>query len=153
MTGPWVTFEARLERLPWGPSAYTVLVLPETLVQGARALGTRRVEGTLDQVGVNLGIARADAAPGAFVHVSRALQRRMGVAAGEVVRCRLRPADREEVPLPDDVARALERTGTQEAFEVLPGAERRRRVALVEQAGHRRARADRLDELVRDLLA
>lgn len=53
---------------------------------------------------VNLGLNRADITPHAFVYAGTSLQRRLGLRAGAVVECRLRPADPDEVPVPDDVA-------------------------------------------------
>lgn len=74
---------------------------------------------------VNLGLNRADITPNAFVYAGKSLQRRLGLRAGEVVECRLRPADPDEVPVPDDVATALADAGRTDAFERLRPAKRR----------------------------
>ena len=107
----WVSFAAPLELLPWGRNVYTVVTMPEDLSQVARGQGTRRVEGTMNGQPVDLGLDRADVMAPAFVYAGKALQRRLGVRAGEVVDCRLRPADPDEVPVPRDVADALADAG------------------------------------------
>lgn len=40
--------------MEWGRPTYTVIGMPEDLVEAARNLGTRRVAGELDGVAVNL---------------------------------------------------------------------------------------------------
>ena len=51
----------------WGASTYTVIRVPDALVDAARAVGTRRVAGALDEVEVNLALTRAPVLPDAFL--------------------------------------------------------------------------------------
>jgi Bacteriocin-protection, YdeI or OmpD-Associated len=147
----WVTFEAPLEPMPWGKNVYTVVMMPEELAEAAVALKTRRVEGTMNGDAVNLGLNRADITPHAFVYAGKSLQRRLGIRVGEVVECRLRPADPDEVPVPDDVATALTDAGRTDAFERLRPAKRRQLLATVEFAASEATRASRIRDLVRGL--
>ena len=103
----WVEFDALVEVLPWGRSDYTIIRLERALATAAKVAGTRRVEGTIDDVPVNVGVNRADVLPSAFMYAGKGLQRRLGARPGDVVTCRLRPADPDDVPLADDVHHAL----------------------------------------------
>ena len=147
----WVTFDAMVESLPWGRNVYTVIRLDPAVVEAARAFGTRRVEGTIEGAAVNVGVNRADVLPEAFVYAGGALQRRCGVTPGDVVRCRLRPADPDDVPLPRDVHDALEAAGRRAAFDRLAPPERRRRLAPVEDAVRPETRQRRIGALLRAL--
>lgn len=152
-TDEWLTFDAPLEPMAWGRNVYTVVMMPPALAEAAAALKTRRVEGTMNGEDVNLGLNRADITPHAFVYAGKSLQRRLGVGVGAVVECRLRPADPDEVPVPDDVATALADAGGTDAFERLRPAQRRRLLATVEFAASEATRASRIADLVRGLAA
>ena len=117
MESDWVEFDALVEVMPWGRNVYTILRLDPSLENAAKALRTRRVGGTIDEVAVNAGVNRADVLPEAFMYVGKGLLRRLGARQGDVVHCRLRPADPDDVPLADDIDRALADTGRLHAFE------------------------------------
>lgn len=150
---PWIEFDAPLEPMPWGEVTYTVIRVPRDLEEAGRTAGSRRVEGTLDDVEVNLAINRADVLDDPFLWAGKALQRELGLRPGDAVRARLRAADPDAVPLPDDVAVALERAGALAAFEALRPAERRRRLAAVASAARPETRARRIAELVAVVVA
>lgn len=147
----WISFAAPLEIMPWGRNVYTVMMLPPELSKAAAERRTRRLEGTMNGLSVNLGINRADVTANAFVYAGKSLQRRLGVRAGGLVDCRLRPADPDEVPIPGDVAEALAAGGRRAAFERLRPARRRQLLAAVEATTSQASRASRVDELVRSL--
>lgn len=147
----WVEFDALVEPLAWGRNVYTVIRLDASLEAAARAQRTRRVEGTVEDLEVNVGLNRADVIPDAFAYVGKGLQRRLGVTPGDVVRCRLRPADPDHVPVPPDVRDALTDAGLLDAFEARPPAERRRLLQTVEEAARPETRRRRIDALLRDL--
>lgn len=145
----WIEFDAPLELMTWGRNAYVVLFLDERLDRAAADARTRRVEGRVDGVEVNLGINKADVADSPFLYVGTALRRRLGARAGDVVACRLRPADPHHVPVPDDVRAALESAGRQHAFDSLRPAERRRLLQPVDDAAQPATRQRRIAALVR----
>jgi hypothetical protein len=147
----WIEFDAPLELLTWGRNVYTVLYLDELLEDAVVAASTRRVEGLVEQVEVNLGVNKADVTAKPFLYVGAALQRRLGCTAGDVVACRLRPADPDHVPLPDDVRAALEDAGRLDAFERRRPAQRRQLVKPVEDARQEATRRRRIESLVREL--
>lgn len=147
----WVEFDAVVETVVWGRSTYTLLRLEDRLADAARAWGTRRVEGTVDGVEVNLGVNRADVLPDAFAYAGRPLLARLGVRPGELVECRLRPADPDVVPVPEDVATALADAGLDDAFEAVPAPRRRRLLQPVEDAVRPATRAARIEALLREL--
>ena len=125
--------------------------MPDELSQVSREQGTRRVEGTMNGQPVNLGLNRADVTVQAFVYAGKALQRRLGVKAGEVVDCRLRPGRSDEVPVPSDVAEALADAGRGAALAWLRPAQRRRLLTLVDAAASEATRSSRIQELVRSI--
>lgn len=147
----WVEFDAVVETVVWGRSTYTLLRLEDRLAEAARAWGTRRVEGTVDGVEVNLGVNRADVLPDAFAYAGRPLLARLGVLPGDLVECRLRPADPDVVAVPEDVASALADAGLDGFFEALPAPRRRRLLQPVEDAVRPATRAARIEALLRDL--
>lgn len=151
MASDWVVFAAPLELMPWGNNTYTVVYLPEELVEAARVQGTRRVKGTMNDEPVNLGVNRSDITVQAFVYAGKPLQRRLGVKAGEVVDCRLRPADPDEVHVPSDVAEALTNADRTDTFERLRPGQRRRLLAVIESAASRATRSSRIQDLLRSL--
>ena len=147
----WVEFDALVELIPWGRSVYTIVRLDRALEEAARAAGTRRVEGTIDDVPVNVGVNRADVLPDAFMYAGKGLLRRLGARPGDLVDCRLRPADPDDVPLADDVHRALADAGRLEAFERRSPAQRRRLLQPIEDAVKVETRQQRTAAMVRAL--
>lgn len=147
----WIEFDAPVALLHWGRNTYTVIHLDEVLEQAVAAAATRRVEGSIDDVTVNLGVNKADITPGAFLYVGPGLRRRLDATAGDVVTCRLRPADPDHVPVPDDVRLALETAGRADAFERCRPARRRQLLQPVEDAAQERTRQRRIEALVRSL--
>ncbi|SDY62063.1 Bacteriocin-protection, YdeI or OmpD-Associated [Geodermatophilus africanus] len=146
-----VEFERPLELLVWGRNTYTVLYLDHFLEDAVRAAGTRRVEGRIEGVDVNLGVNRADVVPRPFCYVGAALQRRLEAQAGDVVTCRLRPADPDHVPLADDVRAALADAGRLGAFQSRRPAQRRRDLQPIDDAARETTRRARIESLVRSL--
>lgn len=147
----WVEFDALIEPMPWGRNVYTVLRLDETLEAAAKEAGTRRVEGTIEDVAVNVGVNRADVIPDAFMYVGKSLQRRLGSRPGEVVRCRLRPADPTTVPIADDILQALSAAGLLAAFQRKTPAQRRRLLQPIEEAATSATRQRRTAALLSSL--
>lgn len=146
-----VRFEAVVEPLVWGRSTYTILRVPETLARAATLARTRRVDGTIEDVEVNVGLNRADVIEETFIYAGKPMLRRLGVSLGDVVDCALQPADPDLVPLPPDVAHALAGSDQMGAFERLPAARRRQLLVPVEAAARADTRARRIEDLRRVL--
>ncbi len=104
---PAVDVRSFLEPISWG-KAGTHHPPPAALEESARVCGTRRIAGVLDEVEVNLAITRAPVVEDAFVWAGASLQRRLRLEPGDPVSGRLAPVDPSVVPLPDDVAVALD---------------------------------------------
>jgi hypothetical protein len=151
MEPDWVEFDAVVESLPWGRNVYTVLRLEQALQHAANTSQTRRVEGTIDDVPVNVGVNRADVIPDAFMYAGKGLMRRIGARPGDVVHCRLRPADPDDVPLADDVHRALADAGRLDVFNGKTPAQQRRLLQPIEDAAKAETRQQRTAALVRAL--
>lgn len=142
-------YDGLVELLPWGRNVYTILRVDHALGEAARSAGTRRVEGSIEDLSVNLGVNRADVLPDAFMYVGSGLRRRLGAGPGDVVRCRLRPADPDDVPLADDVRAALVAARRLTSFKQRTAPERRRLLQPIEDAVKDGTRRSRIDALIR----
>jgi uncharacterized protein YdeI (YjbR/CyaY-like superfamily) len=103
-------------------------------------------------VQVNVGVNRADVLPDAFTYVGKGLQRRVGAEPGDLVTCRLRPADPDDVPIADDVQAALADAGRLDAFRLRTPAQQRRLLQPIEDAVRPATRQRRTGALIRSLL-
>ncbi|MGR3542511.1 MAG: YdeI/OmpD-associated family protein [Hasllibacter sp.] len=143
-----VAFEGRIVPLRWGRSIYTILPLPPEV---AAALGpATRVEGEIGEHPVNLGVARADPAvrEGPFLWTGKAFPKAVGIAPGERLEVRLRPADPDRVELPEDVTAALCAAGRMGDWDALTPGRRRGLLAPVARAVRPATRAARIARLV-----
>jgi hypothetical protein len=141
-------FEGRVESLEWGGSRYTIIRVPAELADDARAAGTRRVGGHIDDVRVNAALTRAPVVDGPFLWAGSGLLRRLRVEPGEPVECVLAPVDPDQVDLPADVEQALHDAGAMDAWDALRPASRRRRLQSVESARRADTRTRRIADLV-----
>jgi uncharacterized protein YdeI (YjbR/CyaY-like superfamily) len=85
------------------------------------------------------------------MYAGKGLRRRLGTRPGDVVSCRLRPADPDEVPLADDVHRALADADRLAAFQRKRPADRRRLLQPIEDAARPETRHQRIAALLRSL--
>jgi hypothetical protein len=147
--GGWVTFEARVEPVLWGRATYTIIRLPEVALA---ALGPcRRVAGELAEHPVNLAVTRAPVVQGAFLWAGQSLLERTGIAPGERVELRLRPAPDDRVEVPEDVAAALAAAGRTAAWEGLTPGRRRGLLYRIETARTAPTRAKRIAALIEEI--
>lgn len=137
-----------VEPMNWGGSRYTVIRMPDALVDAARSLGTRRVAGALEGTPVNLALTRAPVFTGTFVWAGASLLRRMRLEAGDPVTGQLAPVDQDHVPVPPDLADALAAAGMRELWDALPPATRRRRLVPIDDAVRATTRAGRIQALL-----
>jgi Bacteriocin-protection, YdeI or OmpD-Associated/Domain of unknown function (DUF1905) len=145
----YLTFEARVEPMVWGRATYTILRLPAEVVS---ALGkTRRVEGEIAEHPVNLALTRAPVIEGIFVWAGESLLARIGIAPGDTVEVRLRPAPDDRVDLAEDVATALHVADRTEAWEALTPGKRRAALYSVDSAKTAATRAKRLARMIAEL--
>lgn len=145
----YVPFEAVIEPMVWGNATYTVVRLPEAVLD--RIGPTKRVEGEFADHPVNLAIARAPVIDGAFLWAGRSLIERIGVAPGERFEARLRAVASDVVEVPADVTRALRSAGVTEAWEALTPGQKRRALYQIESAKRADTRARRLSSLCASL--
>ena len=148
MTG-WVTFEGRVVPLAWGRSTYTILPLPDHVTA---ALGPcRRVEGEIAEHPVNLALSRAPVVEGVFLWAGQSLLDRIGIAPGELVEVRLRPAPDDRVDVDPDIEAALRAGGVAAAWEALTPGKRRGMLYQIATAKTDATRQKRIAKLVADL--
>lgn len=148
MTG-WVAFEGRVEPLIWGRATYTILRLP---ADALHSLGPcRRVEGEIAEHPVNLALSRAPVVDGVFLWTGASLLERIGIAPGEPVEVRLRPAPDDRVDLDPDTEAALRTAGKMEAWESLTPGRRRGLLYQIATAKTDPTRHKRINRLLEDL--
>ena len=149
--GGYITFEGAVEPLAWGKSTYTILRLPPEVVE---ALGdTRRVEGEVNEHPVNLAVTRAPVVEGPFLWAGKSLLRAAGIAPGEVVEIRLRPAPDDAVEVPPDVTRAIRSAGRTGAWEALTPGKQRGMLYQIASAKRPETRTKRIAALLGQLPA
>jgi hypothetical protein len=147
----FVTFEGRIEPLVWGKATYTIIRLPTDVLA---ALGpTRRVEGEIAEHPVNLAPTRAPVIDGAFLWAGQSLLERLGIAPGDCVEVRLRPAPDDRVDLPDDVAASLRASGRIAVWDALSPGKRRGLLYKIDTAKTDATRQKRIKALLDELSA
>ncbi|MDN3494924.1 YdeI/OmpD-associated family protein [Planococcus sp. APC 4015] len=149
--GPAHSIDDVVQPMEWGRSRYSVIKVPDALVDAARSLRTKRVAGKLEGVHVNLALTRAPVFSGTFVWAGASLLRRMRLEIGDPVTGHLAPVDEDHVPVPGDVADALSAADLVDAWERSRPASRRRMLVPIDAAGTAATRARRIAALVESL--
>ena len=145
----WVTFEGAVEPLHWGRATYTILRVPDAAV--AALGGAKRVEGEINEHWVNLALSRAPVVEGVFLWAGSSLLDRLGIAPGEPLEVRLRPAPDDQVDTPEDVAAALRAAGMTAVWEGLTAGKRRGMLYQIGTAKTAPTRAKRIDAMIQGL--
>lgn len=145
----WVAFEAVVEPVVWGKATYTVLRLPDAVVEALG--GAKRVEGEINEHWVNLALSRAPVVEGVFLWAGQSLLDRLGIVPGEVLEVRLRPAPDDQVDTPEDVAAALRAGGMMAEWEALTAGKRRGMLYQIGTAKTAPTRAKRIDAMIQGL--
>ena len=145
----WVAFEAVVEPVVWGKATYTILRLPDAAV--AALGGAKRVEGEINEHWVNLALSRAPVVEGVFLWAGASLLERTGIAPGEPLEVRLRPAPDDQVDTPEDVAQALRAAGLTAVWEGLTAGKRRGMLYQIGTAKTAPTRAKRIDAMIQGL--
>jgi hypothetical protein len=121
----FLVFEGRVEPLVWGKAIYTILPLPSEIAKALSAGGAKRVEGEINDHPVNLALTRAPVIDGVFLWAGKSLLDRVGIAPGDMIEVRLRPAPDDRVETPQDLAAALRSSGLSQQWDTLtPGKQR-----------------------------
>jgi Bacteriocin-protection, YdeI or OmpD-Associated/Domain of unknown function (DUF1905) len=149
----YVTFEGAVEPLEWGRAVYTILRLPEDVADKLVSAGARRVEGEIAEHPVNLALTKAPVVDGVFLYAGKSLLDRIGIAPGERVEVRLRPAPDDVVEVEPDVTAALLAHGAMAAWEALTPGKRRGLLYPLSTAKTAATRAKRIAKMIMDLNA
>lgn len=145
----WVAFVGRIEPLTLGRATYTILRLPP---DSATALGpARRVEGEIAEHPVNLALTRLPELEGPFLWTGASLLDRIGLAPGEPVEVRLRPAPDDRVDVDPDIEAALRADCVLDAWESLTPGRRRGLLYQISTARTEPTRQKRITILVDSL--
>ncbi|OZC67511.1 hypothetical protein CH276_03365 [Rhodococcus sp. 06-470-2] len=146
-----IRFDGVLEPMTWGKNTYTIIRVPTGLVEAAERWPTRRIDGSIEGSSLNLGLNKADSnvMPGSFVYIGAGLQRRLGIRPGDLVSCEFEPADPDLVPVPKDVAEAMEAAHCTSVWERKRPSERRQLLMPIDNAAREQTRAARVARLVK----
>lgn len=145
----WVALEGVVEPVVWGKATYTLLRLPDAVVEALG--GAKRVEGEINAHWVNLALSRAPVVEGVFLWAGQSLLDRLGIVPGEVLEVRLRPAPDDQVDTPEDVAAALRAGGMMAEWEALTAGKRRGMLYQIGTAKTAPTRAKRIDAMIQGL--
>jgi Bacteriocin-protection, YdeI or OmpD-Associated/Domain of unknown function (DUF1905) len=147
----FVTFDGQITPLEWGKSTYTILRLPPDVVLSLGA--TKRVEGEINDHPVNLALTRAPVCPDVFLWAGQSLLDRIGIAPGEAVEVRLRPAPNTLVDVPDDITLALRQGDATVEWEALTPGKQRGLLYQISTAKTEATRAKRILSMIAALKA
>jgi Bacteriocin-protection, YdeI or OmpD-Associated/Domain of unknown function (DUF1905) len=147
----YVTFDGQITPLEWGKSTYTILRLPPDVVLSLGA--TKRVEGEINDHPVNLALTRAPVCPDVFLWAGQSLLDRIGIAPGEAVEVRLRPAPNTLVDVPDDITLALRQGDATVEWEALTPGKQRGLLYQISTAKTEATRAKRILSMIAALKA
>jgi Bacteriocin-protection, YdeI or OmpD-Associated/Domain of unknown function (DUF1905) len=147
----YVTFDGQITPLEWGKSTYTILRLPPDVVLSLGA--TKRVEGEINDHPVNLALTRAPVCPDVFLWAGQSLLDRIGIAPGEAVEVRLRPAPNTLVDVPDDITLALRQGDAMVEWETLTPGKQRGLLYQISTAKTEATRAKRILSMIAALKA
>ncbi|MEM8729226.1 MAG: YdeI/OmpD-associated family protein [Pseudomonadota bacterium] len=143
----WISFTGRVVAMEWGDSVFTVLPIPDDVMEVLARDGARRVDIELNECPLNLALTRAPAIDQVFVYTGKSVLKEVGLDPGKEVEVRLRKADPDAVDVPADVTLAIqaaELTGSWAALT--PGKQRGlvHHIAIAKRAGTRAKRIERL---------
>ncbi|QBF30002.1 YdeI/OmpD-associated family protein [Thalassococcus sp. S3] len=147
----WIAFEGCVVTMEWGKSTYTVIPLPADVT--AALDGAKRVEGEINDHPVNLAPTRAPVMDGQFLWAGKSLLDDIGVAPGDPLEIRLRPAPTDQVEIPDDVQAALRTAGCTDLWGGLTPGKRRGLLHSVNSAKRADTRTRRIAALIAELKA
>ena len=147
----YITFEGRIEMMEWGKSVYTVLPLPDAVVDALQAKGAKRVEGEINNHPVNLALTRAPVIDSVFLWTGKSLLADIGVEPGQALDVRLRKAADDAVDTPDDVLSALRQADASTIWEALTPGKRRSLLHQINTAKRAETRAKRIAKLITDI--
>ncbi len=148
----WIAFEGQIEPLEWGRSVYTILRLPSEVANTLTDLGAKRVEGEINDVPVNLGLAKSPEVDGLFLWTGKSLMQKLDVTPGEVLDIRLRPADPNVVEVAPDIEAALLRGAVLSEWDALTPGKQRGHLHQIESAKRPETRQKRILHLIDTLL-
>ena len=145
----FISFEGRIIAIPWGEATYTVLPVPEDVMQ--RLGHPKRVEGEINDHPVNLAPQNAPTVDGPFLWTGKTLLSEIGIAPGELLQVRLRPVDPNVVETPRDIINALRSAGVLTNWEALTPGKRRGHLSQITRAKRVETRIKRITALIAEL--
>jgi len=116
------------------------------------ALGpARRVEGEINEFPVNLALTKAPVVDGAFLWAGTSLLDKAGIAPGQRLEIRLRPAADDRVDVPEDVLAALRAARVVSKWNALSPGKQRGLLYKIDTAKTAATRKRRIEALVEGL--
>jgi len=147
----YLSFTGRIVPMEWGKSTYTVLPIPDEVSKALIAAGAKRVEGEIGDFPVNLALTKAPAIDQVFLYTGKVFLRESGIAPGDEVEVRLRPAPEQVVEVPEDLVLALRQADMTDRWEALTPGKRRGLIHRVVSAKRAETRMKRIAEVIEGL--
>ena len=150
MSDSWVCFDGVIEPMAWGRNTYTILRLPDAVID-ALPKGTKRIEGEFGEFPINLALTKAPVIDAVFVYTGKTFLRDSGLVVGAPFEARVRAVDPDLVEMPEDVTAALPAAGRSADWAKLTPGQQRGKLHLVNTAKRADTRAKRIATLIAEL--
>ena len=137
--------------MEWGKSTYTILPIPIEVSSALQAAGAKRVEGEIGDFPINLALTKAPVIDQVFVYTGKTFLRDSGIAPGEEVEVRMRPAPEQLVETPEDLILALRQAEMTDRWEALTPGKQRGLIHTINTAKRAETRAKRIAKVLSDL--
>ena len=147
----YVTFEAKIIPMEWGKSTYTVLPIPDEVSAVLIANGAKRVEGEIADFPVNLALTKAPVIDQMFLYTGKQMLKEAGLAPGEPLEVRLRPADAAEVETPEDLTLAIRQADLTDVWAALTPGRKRGLIHGITSAKRLATRQTRIAKVIKEL--
>ncbi|SEW46294.1 protein of unknown function [Cognatiyoonia koreensis] len=147
----YISFIGKVVPMAWGDSTYTVLPLPDEVMQELGKQGAKRVEGEINDHPINLALTKAPVIDQTFLYAGKTLLKECDITPGEDVEVRLRKADPNDVETPADVAQALRAAGKTDLWNALTPGRQRGLLHQIQAAKRAETRKKRIAALIKEL--
>ena len=121
----WISFDGQIEIMIWGEKVYTVLKIPEDVLQKIDQFGSNRIDLEIRDFSYNLALTKAPIFDGVFLYFGKEKLTETGLNVGEITEFPLRASDPDFVEIPAELQEALISNNAEKLWhELSPGMRR-----------------------------
>ena len=147
----WVEFNGQIETMTWGEKVYTVLQIPEDVLQKISHVSSNRVDVEIREFSYNLALTKAPVFDGIFLYFGKEKLNETHLSIGESADFRLRASDPNVVEIPVELKEALRRNDAEKFWNELSPGMRRTQLQPILKAKQATTRDRRIQALIRSL--